>query len=171
MADHIPFIGSGDSLKLAVRFYGDSNFLRVPLNRIAAVATSLPNTIKLWLDPCVDGLHDLEARRPRDERPNPWFEFMQQFAGFNAMGGKAFWTKPDPNEVDKFVTSLLDFCVRYKPAWLTVPQLPVADDSSRNKINLALARATGRWKSKRNFPGRLILPLVFTPPKTTKRQD
>ena len=90
MADHIPFIGSGDSLKLAVRFYGDSNFLRVPLNRIAAVATSLPNTIKLWLDPCVDGLHDLEARRPRDERPTRGLNSCNSLLGLTQWAEKRF---------------------------------------------------------------------------------
>ena len=46
---------------------------------------------------------------------------------------------------------------------MTIPQLPIVTDSSRNKINAALAKATGKWKSKHtSFGGKLILPLIFT---------
>ena len=162
MADHIPFITSQDALKLTAKHYADADFARVSLERADAFATGLPQPIKLWLDPSIDGLHDLESRQSRDERPNLWFEFMQQFAGFNEIGEGLFWVKPDSKLVEEFVMSLLDACNKYKPAWLTIPQLPMVNDSSRNKINLAFAKATGKWKSKRSFSGRLILPLVFT---------
>jgi hypothetical protein len=162
MADHIPFITSQDSLKLASRYYSDSNFARISIDRADVFVSGLANTTKLWLDPSVDGLDDAEPRRPREDRPNSWFEFMQQFVGFDEIGQETFWIKPNTDVVDKFVSALLDFCNKYKPAWLTIPQLPIVSDSSRNKINLALAKATGKWKSRRNFSGRLILPLVFT---------
>ncbi len=52
-------------------------------------------------------------------------------------------------------------CKKHAPDWLSVPQFPHADDSSRNKINRLLAEATGEWKSASNFSGSLILPAVF----------
>src|SRR6185369_3983755 len=73
-----------------------------------------------------------------------------------------FVETPDQKIVKTFVKELLDRCVKKKPAWITIPQLPIVKDSARNKINRVLARATGEWKSTNNYSGRLILPLIFT---------
>jgi hypothetical protein len=43
-----------------------------------------------------------------------------------------------------------------------MPQLPLVEDVSRNKVNAALAKATYEWKMKAQFKGKLILPLIFT---------
>jgi hypothetical protein len=44
----------------------------------------------------------------------------------------------------------------------------MVDDVSRNKINKALATATGKWKAAVRSRGHLILPLVFTHQKQIK---
>jgi hypothetical protein len=168
MAEHIPFVTGAESLKLAVAHYSDSEFVRIQLEKVEALTAH--HSMKLWLDPGIDGLDNLEQRRPRPKRINPpqnartnaWYDFMQKFRGFNQIGAATFWIKPDSTVVDQFVMELLDFCIKFKPVWLTIPQLPIASDSSRNKINITLAKATAKWKSKRNFSGRLILPLIFT---------
>jgi len=48
------------------------------------------------------------------------------------------------------------------PNWISVPQLPMLDDSSRNKINRALAKSTRVWKEARSESAELIVPVLFT---------
>lgn len=169
MSEHIPFVTGPESLKLVNHHYSDSEFIRIVLEKAKALAPH--HSMKLWLDLGLDGLDDLESRRPRPkiisppqaERKNSWYDFMQQFKDFNKIGDASFWIKPDKAVVDQFVSELLDYCVKLKPVWMTIPQLPIVTDSSRNKINAALAKATGKWKSKHtSFGGKLILPLIFT---------
>jgi hypothetical protein len=86
---------------------------------------------------------------------------MSGFANFEKIADPTFQAKPVASEVYAFVKPLMDRCAAHKPAWITVPQIPLKN-SDRNKINRALATATGRWKSASGFSGNLILPLVFT---------
>jgi hypothetical protein len=162
MGEYIPFITGQDACGLVGKFYNDAEFARVPLDRASTLLSNVPPTIKVWLDPTVDGLDDLPSRRPRPERNNTWYEFMKAFHGFEDLGDITFWEKPDPSTVATFVGKVLDACATFKPAWITVPQLPIVSDSSRNKINRALAKAAGMWKTKTAFSGGLILPLILT---------
>lgn len=162
MAEHIPFITGEDGGKIASRVFHDSDVVRLPIERAARFLEHRPQGSKVWLDPGVDGLDDLETRRSRPGRPNKWFEFMKDLPHFEDIGSKAFQSKPDTQAVSAFVKSVMDRCSLRKPSWLAVPQLPLAQGSSRNKLNRALAAAAGRWKSDHGFNGRLILPLVVT---------
>lgn len=162
MADHIPFVTGEDGGSLIKKVYSDSGIVRVPLDRAARFMTLLPASSKAWLDPCVDGLHDLDTRRSEPGKKNIWFDFMNAFPHFEKIGMPTFHVKPVATEVYAFVKAVMDKCAAQKPAWITVPQLPLVDSSDRNKINRALAVATGKWKSSTGFAGRLILPLVFT---------
>lgn len=162
MADHIPFITGQDACKLVTNYYADSDHARVQLDRAGSFNGKFPNSVKLWIDPSVDGLDNLDSRRSNASRNNPWFEFMRAFPEFETMGKPDFQERPTAAVVSRFVSSVLDACVRYKPAWITVPQLPRVSDSSRNNINRLMAKATGEWKSANNFSGRFILPLIFT---------
>ncbi len=78
------------------------------------------------------------------------------------VGSPSYHANPVMAEVSAFVVAVMDKCSCHKPSWITVPQIPLVNDSGRNKINRALAKATGKWKSSSGFSGRLILPLVFT---------
>jgi hypothetical protein len=160
MANYIPFITSHPGRKLVKTHYDDAEIARVSLDS-ADQLIPMPGSIKTWIDPGVDGLDDLEVRRSRPERKNSWYEHMKTIAGFDRIADPSFVTRPDKNIVKTFVQTLLDKCVGYEPTWMTVPQLPIVNDASRNKINRALAQATGEWKSTHSFSGRLILPLVF----------
>ena len=162
MADHIPFITGQDACILVTKHYSDSDYARVQLDRADSLVRHLPRSVKLWLDPSVEGLDDLATRRPTADRQNSWFEFMKNIPAFEMLGNPCFHTNPDPKVVSQFVSGVLDLCVKHKPAWITVPQLPRASDSSRNRINRLLAKSTGEWKSSHNFSGRFILPLIFT---------
>ncbi len=163
MAEHIPFITGEDGANLVRQVYHDSDIVRVPLDRATRFLPLLPKSSKVWLDPCVEGMDDLKTRRSQPGRRNTWFDFMGQFPNFQKIGAPSYHAGPVSSEVQAFVKAVMDKCAATnKPAWITVPQIPLVNDSSRNKINRALAVATGKWKSTSGFAGRLILPLVFT---------
>jgi len=162
MADHVPIISGEDGGKLVKNVYPDSDYIRVPMDRAAKFLGFRPSTSKVWIDPCVDGLDDLTTRKSEPGKKNQWFEFMLAFPHFERMGASSFHAKPVASEVFAFVKPVLDKCASHKPAWITVPQIPLATDASRNKINRSLAAATGKWKSSSGFAGRLILPIVIT---------
>lgn len=167
MVEYIPFVTSPTALKLVKTIYSDAEIARVSLD--IAERLALPPGLKLWIDPGVDGLDDLDKRKPRPdtsnptkEKKNPWYDVLKDISGFEKIGDPTFIEKPDQKIVKKFVRELLDRCATKKPWWITVPQLPIVSGSVRNKINRALATATGEWKSTNTFSGRLIFPLVFT---------
>ena len=162
MADHIPFITGEEACGLVKKFYSDSGIVRIPLDRAVRLTNFLGALPKVWIDPCVDGMDDIESRRSQPNKKNSWYDFMSNFTNFEKIGAAAYHSKPVPTEVYAFVKGVLDSCAAHKPAWITVPQLPLVNNSDRNKINRALASATGKWKSSSGFSGRLILPLVFT---------
>jgi len=162
MAEHIPFISGEDGCKLVKSVYSDSEVIRVPLERAPKLLGLRPHGPKIWLDPGVDGLDDLKTRQSEPGKKNSWFEFMKGLPHFENMAATSFQAHPTASEVSAFVKGVLDRCAVHKPAWLTVPQLPLANDATRNKINRALATATGKWKSNHGFAGRLILPIVVT---------
>jgi hypothetical protein len=161
MAEHIPFISSKEAWKLVQDHYPDSDIARVPLER-ANDFIPLPGSVKLWLDPGIDGLDDIDRRRSTSARTNTWYEFIKQFPGFNCIADPSFASNPDAGIVERFVNAVLNASVKYRPAWITVPQLPFVHGNERNKINRAMAKATGRWKSSGRFTGRLVLPIIFT---------
>lgn len=162
MAEHIPFISGEDGGKLVKSVYSDSEIVRLPLERASKFPALRPPGAKVWIDPGVDGLDDLDTRRSEPGKKNSWFEFMKGLPHFERTGSPSFHAAPVAAEVSAFVKAVMDKCATHKPAWLTVPQLPLAVDSTRNKMNRALAAATGKWKSNHGFTGRLILPVVVT---------
>jgi hypothetical protein len=161
MAAHIPFVTSDDGIQLVAKVYGDSDFVRISLDRADKFVPLVPSGIKLWLDPCTDGMDDL-AKRQKPGKRNPWFDCLNAFPHFQKIASASFHAKPVSAEVNAFVKAVLDKCAKYKPALITLPQMPVVGDSSRNKINKMLAEAAGKWKAASSFHGSLILPLVFT---------
>lgn len=158
MADYIPMVTSQQSWELVKTIYPDSQMVRISLDMISRFGT-LSNDVTLWLDPAIDGLHDLPSRQ---KKKTAWYEAMKHFSGFAQISTPAFIAKPDSKQVKVFISELLDKCMEFRPAWITVPQLPLVDGAERNKINRALARATGEWRSSHSFSGRFVLPLIFT---------
>jgi hypothetical protein len=165
VADHIPFVTGDDVCTLANDVYGDSAFVRVSVDRAATHCPRLRGTMKVWLDPGVDGMDDLGTRRSQ------WLSFMSSFPNFRKIGASAYHVKPVAAEVYAFVSALMDKCAAQRSVeWITVPQLPAVDGADRNRMNRELAAATGRWRSARGFSGRLILPLVFTNQRQINRK-
>src|SRR5208282_3091014 len=162
MAEYIPFITGEETAKLVRRLYSDSEIIRVPLDRARNFLGILNRSSGVWIDPMVDGLDDLETRRSKRDKRNPWFDFMSAFTNFDKIGTTAYHATPVSSEVNMFVKATMDKCATYRPKWITVPQLPLVNDSGRNKVNRMLAAAAGKWKSTCAFSGKLILPIVVT---------
>jgi len=162
MAEYIPFLTGEDSGRLVRSLYPDSEIVRVPLDRATNFLRHRSHSAKVWMDPIVDGMDDLEARRSKPDKRNSWFDFMSEFPNFEVIGVPAYYAAPSPLEVNAFVKAIMDKCAMHRPAWVTVPQIPIANDSGRNKINRMLAAAAGRWKSSSGFSGKLILPILLT---------
>lgn len=161
MANHIPFVTSEDGIQLVAKIYHDSEFVRIPLDKASKFIAQIPAGIKLWLDPCTDGMDNLAIRQVPGKK-NPWFDCLNKFPHFQKIASAPFHAKPASVDVGEFVNAVLDNCAAHKPSCITLPQIPVASDTSRNKINKMLAEAAGKWKAKSGFHGSLILPLVFT---------
>jgi hypothetical protein len=165
MSEYIPFITSQAVLKLVNTHYPDAEFSHVPLELLTR-GISIPHSIKVWVDGGVDGFGDF-LNRPTVAS---WYQLMKKLPEFDKLGDSAFVSKPDKDFVRMFVEALLDKCAAYKPAWISVPQLPFANDTKHNKINRALAEASGGWKSAKNYSGRFILPVIITHRSQIKRK-
>jgi len=83
------------------------------------------------------------------------------FDGYQILTDRKHWIKKNYSLLQTFVDSILDKCCTYNPSWITIPQLPLVADGSRNKINIWLAEATGNWITKKNNI-KLILPVIIT---------
>lgn len=87
---------------------------------------------------------------------------MEKYEGHDLIGDKVFQEKPDKGVIERFVSSILNACLTLQPRAISVPQLPHVNDTSRNKINRAMASATAKWRGSVKFGGQLILPAVFS---------
>jgi len=170
MADHIAFVNGTADCDLVSRYYSDSTIVRVPLERAERLIPQLPEGMRIWVDAGIDGFH-----RPYVDSPNrTWKAHVRQFPAYSRIDSPAFHSKPDSGEVNDFVFAVLDKCVGlnsklndhdFKLAAISVPQLPIVNNVTRNKMNRALAMAAGTWKSEKKYRGRMILPAIFTDQK------
>ena len=158
MADHIPFVNTSKDCEVLKKFYPDSFAVRVSLERLERIMNDLPMGLSLWVDPAVDGLH----RWP--DVSNDYRAHIGRFPSYDRIGDPVFQAKPVKDNVQSFVDAVLDECCRTvaQVQWLSIPQLPVVNDTSRNRINRLLAESTSVWKANRRSRVKLILPIVLT---------
>jgi len=173
MADYVPFVNNETDCRMLVAEYQDADICRVSLESIEGLRNSLPSGLSIWLDPAVDA-YDYRLTTKWPEKPRSVWKQSQQklwrnldilhgnFSNYELLCEKKNWKQDNYDKIALFVTELLNHCYEYRPEWLTVPQLPLVDRGSRNKINKMLARATRAWKARAGFKGSLILPLIFT---------
>ena len=152
MAKHIPFVYGRRTSQLVNQFLGDSEVVRMPLQASVTVRESLPKGSKVWVDAGVDGY---------DRWPDV-SDMLKQLPGGDELGWPSFQQKPAKEIVDGFVAAVLGKCSELGADWVSVPQLPVVGDSSRNRVNRELASAAATWKAETKFKGVLILPVVVT---------
>jgi hypothetical protein len=156
MIDYIPFVNSQGDCEVAKQLYSDAVAFRISLESAEKFCPLVPSGPKKWIDPAVDGLHH------KDIGNSGYLKHLSHISEYQQIAAPAFQTAPKADVVGKFVTSALDRCVQHSADWVSVPQLPIPDDVSRNKINKALAEATKIWKQQSGFLGKLILPAIFT---------
>lgn len=158
MACHIPFAYNTTDAKLVRTVFHDSEITRLSLENAPRTVPGLGDGMGLWMDGAVDGF---------DKWPHVnenWARHIKRFTGWQSIGDPSFQGSPKPNTVEQFVREVLDECLRIAPkaTWVSVPQLPMAEGSSRNKINRAFADATAAWRSYKKYRGKLILPIILT---------
>jgi hypothetical protein len=169
MADHIPFVFGADDCKLLKNLYADSAVIRLSLQTHGRILDELPTGPSLWIDAGADGLHSWRPQRitkkgRETRRYEAYDEYIKQFPGHDQVANNDFQSKPRNDVVKGFVESVLNKCCALspKPAWVSVPQLPMVSDASRNKINRALAQNAAEWKRATKHNVKLILPVIFT---------
>ncbi len=156
MSEYIPFVNTEKDCDIFKKYYNEPHVVRVSLESISKIKRKLPQSAPLWLDPAIDGC---EHHLKKADEPLPGY--LRQFEKSEIFSNISDIRKPDRQKVKLFVESILDKCNEFKPEWISVPQLPVADNS-RNKFNSLLSEATYNWKLQNQFKGKFILPLIFT---------
>ena len=73
-----------------------------------------------------------------------------------------FQLKPAHSQIKDYVDTVLDMCDMKAPTWISIPQLPYADDAGRNKINRRLADCSKAWKQRTGSRVRLLLPVILS---------
>ena len=166
MADYVPFVNNEADCRMLVSEYKDADICRVSLESIEDFRSLLPHGLAIWLDPSMDAYeYRLTTKWPEKPR-REWKEGQRKlwrnldtlhgnFSHHELLCEKKNWKQDNYDKIALFVTELLNHCHEYCPEWLTVPQLPLADRGSRNKINKMLARAMRAWKTRAGFRGRL----------------
>ena len=130
--------------------------MRLNVTAFDNLQSSIPTGCMRWLDAGTDGLGQ---RKPESK----WLEdFVNQFESANHLRDPQFQLKPNKDLVREFVEAVLTFCHNRQPDWISVPQLPYVEDSTRNKINKRLAAEAGDWKQRHDTAARLILPIILS---------
>ena len=156
MAAYIPFVNTAKDCDILDKHYQDAHMVRVSLESIDNVETRIPRD-RLWLDPGIDG-YEHHLKNKTIALPL----YLRTLPSCNVLANEGNFKTPNKGDVKNLVDALLDKCCNHRPQWLTVPQLPVVDNTSRNKMNTQLAQATCDWRIRQQYAGKLILPIVFT---------
>lgn len=159
MADHIPFIITDGDLQRLKKYYADSFAMRCSLDFVRDNKRTLPRNINLWIDPEIDGYDHILGGKQISPR---WKDYIGGYEKLKVTLDKDFIKKPLFEKVGALVNQALNNCLKFSPAYITVPQLPMINGSGRNKINCLLAEAASNWRKRSGFKGRLILPIIFT---------
>ncbi len=157
-AEYIPFINTANDCAIVKQLYSDATAVRISLESIDKTNPYLPSGPKRWVDPSIDGLHHKNLSKLTDN----YTAHVKKFVGYELIADPQFQQKPDKQVVEQFVFSVLDCCKAQAPDWISIPQLPLVNNTARNKINKLLAAKTKLWKVKSAFIGKLILPAIFT---------
>jgi len=157
MATHIPFVNTQEDCHFLKKYYMDSDIIRVSLEKIGSIKGQLPRGIPLWVDAGIDGCH---YHLEKEGKPIP--DYIKSLNEHEVLATRSAISGPEFRRLKIFANGVLNKCYQTEPTWITIPQLPMVEDASRNKINTALAKAAYEWKLETQFKGKLILPLIFT---------
>lgn len=153
-ADHIPFINTATDCQLLAQFFSDSSAARISLEGYRKFKAKLPSSVSVWMDSNFDTLeHFAEGGKP---------DQISQFGPPASIKAIARGDTTNKRVVEDVVRELLNKLKAENPAWISIPQLAVIEDSSRNKMNRLLAESTRQWAANQGFRGKLILPIIVT---------
>jgi hypothetical protein len=157
-ADYIPFVNTASDCDIAKKLYADAAVMRISLESAEKTCPNLPIGPKRWLDPVIDGLHQKDVSKFSES----YAKHISRLTGYEQIASPPFQAAPQKQVVQQFVSRALDLCNQQAPDWISIPQLPILNDASRNKINKMFAESAKIWKQERGFLGKLILPAIFT---------
>src|SRR5258708_6961380 len=130
-ADYIPFINTEYDCRAAKQFYSDAFAIRIGLELIEETRSKLPTGPKRWVDASMDALHNKDISKFTEI----YRSHLNRFVGYQKIPDPQFQKSPDKVLAEQFVTSVLNYCKSETPDWVRIPQLPLVNDTSRNKIN------------------------------------
>lgn len=164
MADYIPFVNSGSDLEKLRKYYDKPAMARIQLSRTPSLRKrQIQHLCPLWIDPEIDGYHHMLKR---GEAWPKWEEHIGQFKGHEVLANpaslKSANTRANRDILKPLVFGVMNKCLQFNPEWITLPQLPVTEDSTRHMMNKDLAKVAGSWYRESRFDGKLVLPLIFT---------
>jgi hypothetical protein len=156
--DYIPFINTGNDCQTTAHLYSDAVAMRIGLELIEKTRSLIPDGPKRWVDASIDGLHYKDPSKLSES----YRTHLAKFDAYQKIADPQFQKSPDKTVARQFVFTALDLCKAEKPDWVSIPQLPLVSDASRNKINKLFAEFSNQWKVKEGYSGKLILPVIFT---------
>ncbi|MBN1508749.1 MAG: hypothetical protein JW955_18010 [Sedimentisphaerales bacterium] len=172
MTDCVPFVNTETDCAILKSSYADARVVRVSTESVDRIRQSIPGHIGLWIDPAVDGYHQIltgdwpkDRSKWKDWQKSLWQNWERLFGTVphsRVLLEKKPWVKEHEVELGMFVRAVLDRCLQLNPLWVTVPQLPFTSDRAR--VNKCLARACATWRSKISRDIKLILPLIISSP-------
>lgn len=158
----IPFVNSPKDAQILRNVYSEIKLCRVTVDRLerAQLKNELSG-LELWVDSAMDG-YDRALKSPKKfDWTNDWGTLFKSLSGGELFARRDFVEKPDKKTVHRFVHELLDTCNEHPCRLLSVPQLPIGQETWRNKLNRHLADSAGTWDNRRRGT-QLVLPVVFT---------
>jgi hypothetical protein len=155
-AEHIPFVNTATDCQLLTQYYSDSSVARLSLDGFRKFKAKLPSTVNVWMDSNFDTLEHLK------DGGEPDADQISKFGPAASIKAVASGNTSNKRIVEDLVKSLLNKLKAEKPGWISIPQLALIEDSSRNKINRLLAESTRQWAVDQGYRGKLILPIIVT---------
>lgn len=152
----IPLVLSASDAKLVSRFYAEAKIVRLELESAPRLAQELSGFEK-WVDPGMDVLG--QARKQIN--PNR-ATFMSRHGLDELIDDEGALSRPSKERMRTSIYSLLNETAELNPKWISVPQVPMVADSSRNRLNRMFADLTAEWALDRRFHGSFVLPVITT---------
>lgn len=148
----VPFLsGNAELASLALDVYSECQMFRVPLRSYENIRDKMSGR-RVWIDTGLDGVDN-----NREEKHG---KFLAKHFVFELIDDPKSKRAPDQEKAERVITSLMSAAAEAKPFRISVPQLPFANDGSRNQLNRALAAHSHAWASKNGYADKLILPVV-----------
>lgn len=150
----ILFANSKNDLEVVKHIGVTPYVVRIAIHQAARLFPHVPQQANLWIDPTIDSYPQAKNHQ--------WTKYHSKMELFSLLTDTQFLSAPKKDTILPGLESLIEDCLKFKPAVLSVPQLALTDGVERHKINRMLATLTGEILQKRDFHGELVVPLILT---------